>query len=726
MLLQHPTRFQTIAHALVMALVAIGLQASYLLPVATAGGGPENTLVVVNGESDSSKLIANHYISLRKIPSRNVVYLEGLPFKESVSHDLFREQILMPILQQLNVRKLVGSIDYIVYSSDIPTSIEVKDYRKLLVEESAKQGSPISKDQLKLYNPTASITSLTFFAGQIVRRNPSFLLLNSNRYYRQSSDAVLRKPFVGQAMKDYQSAVDNFKFPADENEFKEAVKTLEELAQTNPGQTAVHYWLAKFYVKKDNIDQATRYMTRAIRMGWNDRGRILADPDFETARDNPLFKGTVDRIENGGRFLASRGFRQLHPWAPNGMLNHANGQGERYFLSTVLAVTRNDGLTESEAVNQLRVSAAADFKKPKGIFYFCDTKDVRATTRKPNFTNAIESLEQLGYRSETINTKMPDNQAAVLGLTSGTPTFDWKSTKSTIVHGAICENLTSFGGRIGMVGGQTKLTEFLRYGAAGSSGTVTEPFAIQAKFPHPMVHVHYVRGCSLAESFYQSIQGPFQTLIVGDALCQPFATPPVLRVYGIRSTEKLSGKVQLSISDNNSPVPVAGVELFVNGVLARRDSSLDPIDLDTRLLPDGYHELRVVGVADNLIETRCRSILPIEVDNEGFSTSLTIGKDNFDMGNEIEFTAKSNFGSKISIVHNRRELGVISSLDGTCSIKASDIGRGPVEIRAVAIDDTSEPPKMVSSRPVKLTIQGLFATERPVTAVPRPKTKSRK
>jgi len=56
--------------------------------------------------------------------------------------------------------------------------------------------------------------------------------------------------------------------------------------------------------------------------------------------------------------------------------------------------------------------------------------------------------------------------------------------------------------------GQTPLTEFLRFGAAGASGTVTEPYAIPAKFPDPFVHVHYVAGCCLAESFYQSITGP--------------------------------------------------------------------------------------------------------------------------------------------------------------------------------------------------------------------------
>jgi len=71
--------------------------------------------------------------------------------------------------------------------------------------------------------------------------------------------------------------------------------------------------------------------------------------------------------------------------------------------------------------------------------------------------------------------------------------------------GAIAESLTSYGGHFDH-GGQTKLTEFLRHGAAGSSGAVQEPWSIQAKFPVPLLHAYYADGCSLAEAFYQSIQ----------------------------------------------------------------------------------------------------------------------------------------------------------------------------------------------------------------------------
>lgn len=404
------------------------------------------------------------------------------------------------------------------------------------------------------------------------------------------------------------------------------------------------------------------------------------------------------------------------------MLNHTKGQGERYFLSTVLAVTRNAGTTEEAAVKQLQSTVAADFDNPRGKFYFCKTNDVRSKTRQPNFEVAIDALKDLGFASEVITAKMPSKVSNVLGLTAGTSKFSWPATKSKIVPGAICENLTSYGGRIGVRGGQTKLSEFLRNGAAGSSGTVVEPYAVQAKFPHPMIHAHYARGSSLAEAFYQSIHAPYQTLIVGDALCQPFAKQPEVTISGLTPMQTASGKIELKVDTRFSQVPIAGMELFVDGKLARRDSSFEPIEFDTNLVSDGYHEIRVVTVANNLLETRGSYAIPFLVDNNGHSVSFSASKGVFDIDGPVLFEASSNFGTEIVIVHNRVEVGKVSP-EGKCSIPATEFGRGPIEVQAVARNDSG---KTISSAPIKLTIQGPYAAERPVTVTPKPKTKSKK
>ena len=97
----------------------------YFLALA-AGGGPENVLLLVNSNSESSKTIANHYIELRKIPPNNVVYIDWKGNLESGSAERLREVILRPALAAIDERKLLPQIDYIVYSSDFPWRVELQ------------------------------------------------------------------------------------------------------------------------------------------------------------------------------------------------------------------------------------------------------------------------------------------------------------------------------------------------------------------------------------------------------------------------------------------------------------------------------------------------------------------------------------------------------------------------------------------------------------------------
>jgi len=76
-----------------------------------------------------------------------------------------------------------------------------------------------------------------------------------------------------------------------------------------------------------------------------------------------------------------------------------------------------------------------------------------------------------------------------------------------VLPGAIIDNLTSEGGEMTPAGGQAPLSVFVRFGVAGTSGTVTEPMAIQNKFATPFIFYHYARGASMAEAYYQSVWG---------------------------------------------------------------------------------------------------------------------------------------------------------------------------------------------------------------------------
>jgi hypothetical protein len=379
-----------------------------------------------------------------------------------------------------------------------------------------------------------------------------------------------------------------------------------------------------------------------------------------------------------------------------------------------------------QALDQIAASVAADQSNPQGTFYFSVGKGVRNATRKGQTKSAVKALRAMGKRATTIKTDMPNEADDIIGLLAGTHRFDFKKTGSTIVPGAICDHLTSFGGRLAAPG-QTKLSEFLRHGAAGASGTVTEPFAIAAKFPHAMMHVHYARGCSLAESFYQSVEGPFQLLIVGDALCQPFAVKPTIKLGGLLPMQTISGEVTLDFDVSGSPRPVSSLELYVDGVLFYRDNELKPLTFDTARLTDGYHELRAVVIGNDLIESTGHAIVPFEVNNLDQQVEVTSTRERWNEQEMVRFNVISNYGDTIDLIQNFRSLvgskpRVAAGRSVTFTVPAKQLGRGPVEVSAQG--QSAQTGLVVTSRPLKLTIDGEVKTIRRNTEKPRPKKPS--
>ena len=686
-------------------------------------GGPENVLLVVNADSPSSKMIANYYVSMRKIPSTNVVYLNGIPPKEAMGLEDFKALILKPIFTEIAERQLGSHIDYIVYSSDFPTAINIPEHVKKLEELVQDKGIGFNR---KLYIATASINSLTYYAAAVLGDDPRYLSLDSNSYYRSSASRLLKQPFVGQLQQIYDKSVSVLE--NDEEEFyPEAERALLALAKANPRQVAVAYRLAECYAKLGDKRKATDWLAKAIRSGWQYRQYTLDDPLLSDMQSDPLFSGVVQRVpDEAFEFAPTIGFRSRYQYGPNGMLNNYKGQGNRFFLSTVLAVTRNYGNTEEEALDQLKRTVLADGTDPSGSFYFTTTADVRTRTRKVNYDFAISRLEKMGYNAEVVRGTLPQIKSRVLGVSIGASAFHWKQSGSRFVPGAIGDNLTSYGGRMAFQP-QTKLTEFLANGAAGGSGTVTEPYAIQAKFPHPMIHVHYARGSTLAEAFYQSISGPWQLLIVGDALCRPFGRVPEFGVTGVSLNQKVSGTIKLDPSPDTTSVRIAGYQLFVDGRMVHSQVNSAVMPIDTSDMADGYHEFRVVAVASNLLESSASVVIPLQVDNSGQKVTLTADANKFLDTDVIQLKATSNVGDAIALLHNGRVIAQESGRDVTFKIDATLVGRGPVQLEAVSMSSVAvgadeEEVQPVASQPLNLLVEGLISKLRRYENPPKQRT----
>jgi uncharacterized protein (TIGR03790 family) len=65
---------------------------------------------------------------------------------------------------------------------------------------------------------------------------------------------------------------------------------------------------------------------------------------------------------------------------------------------------------------------------------------------------------------------------------------------------------------------------WIRQGATGSFGSVSEPCSLLEKFPDIRVlFAHYLRGETLLESYWKSVAMPGQGLFIGEPLSRPFA-----------------------------------------------------------------------------------------------------------------------------------------------------------------------------------------------------------
>ncbi len=406
--------------------------------------------------------------------------------------------------------------------------------------------------------------------------------------------------------------------------------------------------------------------------------------------------------------LETVGFRSWYGWGADGRLLEAGGN--RYLLAVMLGVTTGRGNTVREVASYLERAAAADGTRPGGTIYLMTNSDVRTTTRSGVFPATVKAIQSLGVKAEIASGTLPRNKRDVAGLMTGTPSFNWAASGSTILPGAICENLTSFGGIFTANAGQTPLSEFLRVGAAGSSGTVIEPYSIQAKFPHPGIHVHYCRGASLAEAFYQSVSSPYQLLVVGDPLCQPWATIPSIEAIladgegPLTPGGILTGRVEIEPRAAGSPaVEVDRFELFLDGLRVASCGQGERLALDTTPLADGFHELRVVGIAASPIETQGRAVIPVVFANHDRTLAMSVVPERVRPDGSVTVTLEGEDLDGVLVFATGRVLGRLRAAAGSIDVPAAMLGRGRVTIHATGRGGRSAA-ESVNAQPVTVEV----------------------
>ncbi len=473
---------------------------------------PENVAVVVNASSWASVALAEAYVSLRGIPAGNVIRLDGLSHFESVGVEEFREGILGPVFAALEARGIRDTIDCIAYSSDIPYEI---DFQSDLAGGSAARH----------VGNRGALTGLTYLYEAVLARDPeAYTDLQGNRYARRAFVGAPEAPLPDAAIAALRAARGLMR----EDKLAEAADALDAFIVQYGPRAAVWYDLACLRSLLDEGEAALDALDRAVAAGWWQSQRADQDRDLVALRERPAYAGLRERMEANRRQLEVqpvRAFRARTAWDRGGHPTE-EADGRHYMLATMLGVTSGRGTSLAEAVGILQRAAAADGTRPSGTVYYMRNDDIRSRTRQWGFEAAVRMLEAAGVAAVIEAGALPRQRDDVAGAMVGSAGVDWNASESRILPGAICEHLTSLGGVMTWPGGQTPLTDFLRHGAAGATGTVVEPYAIQAKFPDPFLHVHYAQGVSLAEAVYLSVSGPYQLLVVGDPLCRLWGDGP--------------------------------------------------------------------------------------------------------------------------------------------------------------------------------------------------------
>ena len=674
-----------------------------LLPgYAPAGGGPENVLLVVNGDSPVSLQVANTYVKLRHIPQEHVLWLHDIPYPDSISIDTFRTRIWKPIREFITQHGLADEIDIIAYSADFPYAVNFSADLKAN-----------KLPRLKYHGKEASLTGLSYFARHVETGSPYYLAGNANLYFRRNLAPgwPQLRPLTDAETRQHRAAEQAFR----KKEYQTAVTSYETLVQGFPEHGALWHGLARSHAALGNEDEAMAALQQAASHGWTSSLQTRNDRYLKVLADDPTWQQLLDRMEKrNGPFQAAHGFSANYEWtgATLPVKTFRSESLHSHYLATMLAYTGTHGNSVPEVKDYLSSAQSSDGSLPDGTVYLLVNNDVRSETRQPLFPETVAGLKHRGHRAEILardkKTRqdgiLPQGREDVIGAVAGARQFKWQSSGSRLLPGAIAESLTSYGGHFNF-DSQTKLTEFLRYGAAGASGAVVEPFSLQAKFPVPLLHVHYADGCSLAEAFYQSVEAPYQLLIVGDPLARPYARFADVGLAKPDPHTPWSGVVTLQpqvvpATDR----PLSQLELWVDGELLAYAQPGMTFSWDTLDMDDGFHDLRLVAQEAGPIETRSYRSFGVILNNSGHRLELDLQQQRVRYGETITVSGAAVGGREAAIWQGNRKLASVAVEDGRWRLQLASqtLGVGPVSlgVRVTFADDA-----VVRSAPLTVDIK---------------------
>lgn len=374
----------------------------------------------------------------------------------------------------------------------------------------------------------------------------------------------------------------------------------------------------------------------------------------------------------------------------------------QWYISGMIGYTGQYGMSPRQVIQSLRRSVAGDGAKPAGTIFFENNNDIRSSTRAPWWPSVQSYMTAHGIpwvqqgTSTAAGISTPANCQNVLGAEIGIPSYS-APNGSYYVPGAWADNLTSNGGEYDM-DYQTQMDVLIQAGCAASAGTVSEPYANQARFPLCDIWVFQHDGSTLGEAFYKSVYNPDMILFQGDLLSQAFADiPQVTLPSAPANSSTVSGIISItgsaSLRNPLTATGIAGMSLFVDGTNSGMSvtGGSGTFNFDTTTVSDGLHELRLVAYNNSQAASEGCALLNLAVNNLGQSVSVT-GSSSYTIGwNQslsIPVTAVQGNGPTITGIQlqcNGRVIGSISGNSGSVLLNGTQIAYDANPITPVAL-----------------------------------------
>lgn len=381
--------------------------------------------------------------------------------------------------------------------------------------------------------------------------------------------------------------------------------------------------------------------------------------------------------------------------------------GERYMIAAQLGYTGPNGNTIPEIIAMIQRSAVADGTNPGGRFYYVNNpfdplRNVRAQFYGPSLQFLGSRAIQLDAGTPQVAGALPSGFNDVLGVMTGEASPPIDTANFTMVAGSFADHLTSFAGTFDATS-QTRMSAWIRKGASGTAGTVEEPCNYIGKFPFPAVYAWYFQELSLGEAYLRSmVFWPMQSLLYGDPLTRPFAILPTVTanlppaVSGVITLQPFAQTTRPGTQIASNDVLLNGAEVFTLGPGT-------PATIDTRTLPDGWNEFRVVTTDSSAQRNRGRWVGSTIVNNFGRSVTLSLPQTTGTMTTAFVATVSASGGAatEVRLIQNERVIASTSQSSGTLTFFGRNVGSGVTRVQAEALFADG---RVARSAPVTLNV----------------------